>query len=137
MNKVISVMAAATLGVGVMAMAPAAKANPAPRNVDALAASVPLAEYTQYRHRRHGHYRARRGYGNAAGAAAFAGVAGALIGGAIAAQNQRQYYYEQPYGYHQQTYYQQPYGYGRQTYYAQPYQSHGYYGHGGVYDDYD
>ena len=123
MNKVISVMSAATLGVGVMAMAPAAQANPAPRNVDALAAAVPNAEYSQYRARRYGNYRGRRGYGNAAGAAAFVGVAGALIGGAIAAQNQRQY--------------EQPYGYGQQTYYAQPYQTHGYYGHGGGYDYYD
>ncbi len=137
MNKVISLMTAATLGLGVMAMAPAAHANPAPRSLDGLAAAVPNAEYSQYRARRYGNYRHRRGYGNAAGAAAFAGVAGALIGGAIAAQNQRQYYYEQPYGYGQQTYYQQPYGYGQQTYYVQPYQAHGYYGHGGGYAYYD
>jgi|SRR5580704_2970706 hypothetical protein len=57
-----------------------------------------------------------RGYGRGAGVGA--AVAGALIGGALAAP-----YYRQPYGYYQQPYgyYQQPYGY-----YQQPYGYDGY-----------
>ena len=125
MNKVISVAAAATLSVGLMALSPGAQAKPALPNVDALAAAAPKAEYSQYRARRYGAYRARRGYGQAAGAAAAVGIAGALIGGAIAAQQPRQYYYDQPYGYQQHTYYEQPY------------QTYGYYGQGGGYDYYD
>ncbi|NNM71544.1 hypothetical protein [Enterovirga aerilata] len=97
MNKVISVMAAATLGAGLMAMSPGAQAKPALPDADALAASVPNAEYTQHRGRRHGHYRSHRGR-DAAAAAAAVGVAGALIGGAIAAQQRRDYYYDRPYG---------------------------------------
>ncbi len=100
MDRMISVAAATALGVGLMASSPGAQAAPARSalpNVDALASSVPNAEYSQYRSRRHGHYRSRRGYRNAAGAAAAVGIAGALIGGAIAAQNSRRdYYYEQP-----------------------------------------
>ena len=113
MNKVISVAAATALGIGLMAATPGAKAEPLNRslpNGDALAAAVPNAEYTQYRGRRYGHYRSHRGR-NAAGAAVAVGVAGALIGGAIAAQNRRD------------------------TYYERPYRSYGYYG--GGYDDYD
>ena len=51
-----------------------------------------------------------RGYGAGAGVAA---VAGAIVGGALAAP-----YYQQPYGYYQQPYgyYQQPYGYYQQPY---------------------
>ena len=103
MNKVISVAAATALGVGLMAGSPGAQAAPAssaPSSLDALAAAVPNAEYSQYRGRRYGHYRGRRGggYGRAAGAAAAVGIAGALIGGAIAAQNRRDYYEARPYG---------------------------------------
>jgi hypothetical protein len=66
-------------------------------SVDALAAAVPNAEYSGYRGRRHA-YRSHRGR-NAAGAAAVVGIAGALIGGAIAAQHRRGYDgYERPYG---------------------------------------
>ena len=117
MNKVISVAAAAALGVGLMAISPGAQAKPALPNVDALAAAVPNAEFSQYRARRYGAHRARRSYGQAAGAAAAVGIAGALIGGAIAAQQPRRYYYEEPYTYHQ------------------PYRTYGYYNHG--YDYYD
>ncbi|MGA0596702.1 hypothetical protein [Enterovirga sp. CN4-39] len=98
MNKVISVAAATTLGIALMAGAPGAQASsPSLPNADALAAAVPNAEYTQHRGRRHGHYRSHRGR-NAAGAAAAVGIAGALIGGAIAAQQRRDYYYDRPYG---------------------------------------
>jgi hypothetical protein len=102
MNRMISVAAATALGVGVMissAGAQAAPALPGASSVDALAAAVPNAEYSAYRGRRYGHARGRRGYGrNAAGAAAAVGIAGALIGGAIAAQHSRRDYYDQPYG---------------------------------------
>ncbi len=100
MNKIISVAAATALGVGLMAASPgaqAAPASPVSSSLDALAAAVPNAEYAQHRGRRHGHYRSHRGR-NAAAAAAAVGVAGALIGGAIAAQNRRDYYEARPYG---------------------------------------
>ncbi len=100
MNKIISVAAATALGVGLMAASPgaqAAPASPVSSSLDALAAAVPNAEYAPHRGRRHGHYRSHRGR-NAAAAAAAVGVAGALIGGAIAAQNRRDYYDERPYG---------------------------------------
>lgn len=44
-------------------------------------------------------YHGRR-RGNAAAGAAVAGIAGALIGGAIAAQNRRRYYDDPGYGYY-------------------------------------
>jgi hypothetical protein len=103
MNKVISVAAATALGLGLMATSPAAQAAPASNtlpSVDALAAAVPGVDYAQYRGRRHAQrhgYRGNRAR-NAAGAAAAVGIAGALIGGAIAAQHARRDYYDQLYG---------------------------------------
>ncbi|MDB5560045.1 MAG: hypothetical protein JWQ36_2979 [Enterovirga sp.] len=99
MNKVISVAVATALGAGLIAASPGANAAPMSRSVpsvDALAAAVPNAEYSGYRGRRHV-YRSHRGR-NAAGAAAVVGIAGALIGGAIAAQHRRGYDYDRPHG---------------------------------------
>jgi len=99
MNRMFSVAAATALGVGLLVASGGAQAAPASTSVDALANAVPNAEYSAYRGRRYGHTRGRRGYGrNAAGAAAAVGIAGALIGGAIAAQHSRRDYYDEPYG---------------------------------------
>ncbi len=101
MNTFVSVAAATALGIGLVAASPDAQAAPAAplsSRLDALAAAAPNAEYAAYRGRRYGHARGRRGVGrNAAGAAAAVGIAGALIGGAIAAQHSRRDYYDQPY----------------------------------------
>lgn len=84
MKKVISLLAATALVGATMISAPQAQAKPGVQE--------------QYA----GYYGPRRGYrhrgGNAAGAAAAVGIAGALIGAGIAA-SQRDRYYEGGYGY--------------------------------------
>ncbi len=78
-----------------------APAYAAERRQDAVSAAehgMLAGEYSAYRGRRRD-----RNVGNVAAGAAVAGVAGALIGGAIASQQRRDYYdggYDRPYGYH-------------------------------------
>lgn len=80
MRKILLTTAAAALALGTLAStAGGAEARPG------------------YRDNGRAHYAGRRG--NRAGAAVAVGVAGALIGGAIAANASRQHgYYDQPYG---------------------------------------
>ena len=82
-----------------------------------VTASTGTSDATDFSARR----RYYRGGGGAAAAAAFAGIVGTGIAIA-AAQNRRDYYYDNGYGYYgRPAYYGRPYYYGNGPYYGSPY----------------
>ena len=99
MRKLVSLAAAASFIAGSVAV-PAYAAEKRPAALSAAEQGVTVGEYTAYRGKRRARGRTAR---NVAAGAAVAGVAGALIGGAIASQQRRDYYddggyYGRPYG---------------------------------------
>ena len=131
MTKVLSAAAMAAMAGTLLLSAPAAQAAEAGTGVasrDALLSQ--LLDKAEYTARRRQGRRVHRSGRNAAGAAVAIGAMGALIGGAIAAQNRR-HYYDEGYGYYDAP----AYGYQRGYYGGSGYGYHDPYGdyHRGYY----